>query len=109
MKRARGKSVHRKIDILAKLNDTNVRFGHIRVDLHFGEIIRDGENDRRLQTGGDRLANIDIARNHQPIDRRRDRAVVEVRLCLVECPLFDLRVGFGLMQRCGGLIDIRLR
>ena len=72
------------------------------------EVVRDRENDRRLQAGRDRLANIDIARDHDAIDRRRDRAVVEIRFRLIERALFDFHVGFRLMKIRHGLIEVRL-
>ena len=99
MKRARWKSVDRKIDILIHTDRADVGFSHVRVDLHFRQIVRDREDHRRLQTGRDRLANIDIARNHHPIDRRRDRAMVEIRFRFIERALFDLHVPFRLMKR----------
>jgi hypothetical protein len=40
------------------LDHANIRLRHVRIDLHFCEIIRDLENHRGLQTGGDGLANI---------------------------------------------------
>jgi hypothetical protein len=59
MKRLHGKSVHSKIDILIDPNDAYIRLRHIRVDLHFGEVVRNREDDRRLQTRRDCLADID--------------------------------------------------
>ena len=61
MKSLRREGVHCEIDILIHFHDADISLGHIRVDLHFGQIVRDREDDRRLQTGRDRLANIDIA------------------------------------------------
>ena len=91
------------------LDHADIRFGHIRVDLHFGEIIRDREDDRRLQTGRNRLSNIDIARNNNAIDRRRNRAMLEIGLRFIERALFDFHVGFGLMKGRRRLIDVSLR
>ena len=106
---AHGERVHREIDILPHLQNADVRLGHIRVDLHLREIIGDLENDRGLQTGRDGLANIDVTRDHDAIDRRRDRAMLKIRFRFVERALFDFHVGFGLMKICHGLIEVRLR
>ena len=43
------------------------------------------------------------------IDRRSDRAVVEIGLRFVERALFDLHIRLGLMQRRHRLIEIGLR
>ena len=108
MKGVRRKCVHRKIDILIDGDDANVRFRHVGVDLHFGEIVRNHENNRRLQTGRYGLANIDTARDHDAINRRRDGAMIEVRFRFIERALFDFHVGFGLMQVRHRLIEILL-
>src|SRR6202043_1541358 len=78
VKRTRRKRVDGKIDRLPDFDRTDIGLGHVRVDLHFGEIIRDLKNHRRLQTGRDGLANIDTSRNYHAIDRRRDSAMVEI-------------------------------
>ena len=109
MKRLNGKSVHCEIDVLIDLNHAHIRFRHIRVDLHFGKIVRNRKDDWRLQTGCDRLTNVDAARNHHPIDRRRDGAMVEIGLCLVQRALFDLHVRLRLMKIGDRLVDISLR
>ena len=87
LERPRRKRVDGEIHVLIDRDPAHVRFGHVRVDLHFREIICDRENNRRLQTGGHRLAHIDISRNHDAIDRRRDRAVVQVGFRFLEARL----------------------
>ncbi len=108
MKRLHRKSVHCEIDVLIDFDDAHIRFGDIRVDLHFGQIVRDRENNRGLQTGCDRLANIDTARNHHSIDGRGDCAMVEIGFCFIERALFDLHVRFCLMKVRHCLIEVRL-
>ena len=71
VKGLRRKSVDREIHILIDRDAADVRFGHVRVDLHFREIVRDLENDRRLQARRHGLADVDISRNHDPIDRAK--------------------------------------
>src|SRR5438128_534129 len=94
VKRLHGKSVHCEIDVLIDLNDAHIRFGYIGIDLHFGEIVRNREDDWRLQTGCDRLANIDTARNHYAIDRRGDCAMVKIGFRFIERALLYFQVGF---------------
>ena len=109
MKRLRRECVHREIDVLSHLDHANVRLRHVRIDLHFCEVVRDLENHRRLQTGGDGLANIHTARDYYAIDRRGDRAVVEISFCFIECALFDLHIRFGLVKVGHCLVEILLR
>src|SRR5439155_7756797 len=92
------KSVHCEIDVLIDFDDADIRFGDIRVDLHFGEIVCNREDDWRLQTGRDRLANINTARNHYSIDRRGDCAMVKIGFRFIERALFDLHVRLRLMK-----------
>jgi len=75
--------------------DTDIGFRDIGIDLHFGEIIRDRENNRSLQAGRHRLAHIHISRNHYAIDRRRDRAMIQIRFGFI-----DDRGEPGLVSRC---------
>ena len=61
------------------------------------------------KTGGDGLPNIDAARNHLSIYRRRDRAMVEIGFRFIERALFDFHIRFRLMQICHRLIEVGLR
>src|SRR5205085_1005097 len=65
--------VNAEVNILVNRNRTNVSFGDVGVDLHFRQVIGDGENDRRLQTGGNGLPDIDAAGDHLAIHRRFNR------------------------------------
>ena len=60
VKNPRWKSIHRKIDLLVNRDHADISLRHVRVDLHLCQVIRDHENDGRLQTCGDCLADIDI-------------------------------------------------
>jgi hypothetical protein len=56
----------------------DVGFGDVGVDLHLGEVLRDREERRRLQAGGDRLPDVDGARDDDAVDRRDDDRVLEL-------------------------------
>ena len=65
------------------------------LELHRAEILGDGEQDRRLEGGGDGLAGIDLAREHHAGDRRIDGRLGEIGLRRGELGprLRDLRLG----------------
>ena len=67
------------------------------------------ENDRCLQASRDGLAYIDIPRDNNAIDRRRNRAMIKIRFGFVQRALFDFHVRFRLMKICHRLIKICLR
>ena len=58
----------------------DVRLGDAGVDLHLGQVLGDGEQRGRLQRGGHRLADVDVARDDDAVDRRDDGGVGEVGL-----------------------------
>ena len=97
-KSARWKRVHREIDILIGSDNADICLGHIRIDLHFSKIIRDRENDGRLQAGCDGLAHVDIARDDDAVDWRSDRAVFQIGARFVERALLDFHICFRLAQ-----------
>ena len=109
MERLGWESVHSEIDVLSDLYDADIRLSHIRIDLHLREIICDLKNHRRLQTGGNSLANIDAARDHYAVDRGSDRAVLKIGLHFVQRTLLDFHIGLALMQIRHRLIEVRLR
>ena len=109
MKSLIGKGVHRKVHLLIDGDDTNICLGNVGVDLHFGEIVRDRENDWRLQAGGHRLADIDTAGDDGAINRRHDGTMVQIGFGLVERTLLDFHIRFGLVQICQRLIEVGLR
>ena len=108
MKDALWKCVHRKINILIELDCANVGLRHVGIDLHFRKVVCDRKNHRRLQTGSNRLADIDTPRNDNAIHRRSDRAMLEIGFCFIERALFDLHVRLRLMKICYRLIEILL-
>ena len=76
----RGKSVNFEIDVLPGLNRSYIALIRGDIDLHLREVLRDGEQRRRLQRRRDRLANVYAARNDRAIDRRANDGVVQVGL-----------------------------
>ena len=103
------KSIDREINILIDDDHADIGFRDVRIDLHFREIICDRENDGRLQTGSNGLADIDTARNHDAVDGRSNRAMIEIGLRLIERALLDFHIGLGLMQRRRCRIEVGLR
>ena len=108
MKHLIGKRIHRKVHLLIDGDDTNIRLGDVGIDLHFGQVVRDHENDRSLQARSHRLANIDTTGDDRAINRRHDGAMVQIGLRLVERTLLDFHVRFSLMQICQRLIELGL-
>jgi hypothetical protein len=49
-------------------------------DLHLRQVLGDREQRRRVEARGDRLARVDLARDHDAVDRRGDRGLLEVVL-----------------------------
>ena len=69
-----------------------------------------------METGGDGLADIDIAGHHDAVDRGIDRGIAEIELgrgqCghrLIHLRLRDFNLGLGVAEVCGGEVEIRLR
>ena len=70
------------------MNHSNVRFVGCSVDLHLGEILRDGEQSRCLQRGGYGLPNIDATRDHSAVDGSVDCGVVQIVWATVTAACF---------------------
>src|SRR5262249_23231278 len=97
----RGRHVRREL--------ADVRLGDVGVDLHLLQVLGDGEQRGRLQRGGHRLADVDVARDDDTVDGGDDVRVVEVDLGLVEpgAAAHDLALG-GLDVGAGG-VEVGLR
>ena len=78
-----------------------------RLDLHVAQVLRDGEQHRRLQAGGDGLPGVDVAQDHGAVHRRADDGALQVHLRLLEQRLALLDGG----QRAAHLrlVDLDLR
>jgi hypothetical protein len=101
--------VNCKIDVLMFLDATDVGFGYIGVDLHFGEIIGDNEEDRRVEARRDGLSHVHAARNDHAIHGRINRAVRQIHLGLLNRSLLDLDGRLGLMEVGHRLVVVGMR
>ena len=101
--------VDREARRLADAQPADVGLVDRRLDLHVAQVLRDGEQHRRLQAGGHGLAGVDVAQDHRAVDRRADDGALEVDLRLLEQRLALLDGGL----RAGDLRlahpDLRLR
>ena len=73
-----GKASTLNVTGLPRLDAADVGLVHLGVDLHLRQVLRDREDRRRLQRGGDGLADVDVARDDDAVDRRADHRVVEI-------------------------------
>ena len=78
------------------------------MDLHLREIFGDGEEDRRLQGRCDRLARVDVALQHDAVDRRNDARLDEIRLIELDIGFGNADIGLGTFDRRDGAIVGRL-
>ena len=94
--------VDAEADALARPDAADIRLVQVRDDLHLRQVCGEDEQGWRLHAGGDRLSDVDIARDHEAIDRGRDDRVLEVHFVLVQRRLglddlglcrLDLRIG----------------
>ncbi len=76
-------------------------------DLHFGEVVGDDEQLGGTEAGRHRLADVDVARNHDPVDRRVNGATGQVNLGLAQRAFVDFHVGFRLVQFGDGFVVVR--
>src|SRR3990172_12280355 len=74
-----GVGVDRKFNILSDFHHSDVRFGHIGIDLHFGQIPGYREQRRRLEARGHGLAHIHVPGDHHTVNGRDDPRVFKVR------------------------------
>ncbi len=104
--------IHRESDRLADVKAADIGLYHGSLHLHSGEILRDGEQRRSLQAGGDGLAGAHSAVDHGPCDRRADVSASEIYLRLTQHGLLLLHLRqnveelrFGHLQSCLGPAD----
>ena len=88
--------------LLSLLDLADVGLVDVDLDFHLLEVFGDGEQDRRLQRRGDGLAGIDIARQHDAVDRRDDARLLEIGFVERELGGRDADIGLG-----GGLRRVR--
>ena len=104
-----GKGVNGEIHVLFDFDIADVGLGHVGVDLHPRQVVRDKEEHRRIHRRGHGLADIDVARDDDAIDGRVDRAVLQVDVGQFEIGVLHLHGGLGLVKRGDGGIEIGLR
>ena len=101
----------REIDVLPRADRADVRLADGDVDFHVREILRDREERRRLEAGGDRLSDGDVARDDGAVYRRRDDRAREIELVLLNDRLLCGDVGLRGVGRsvaaCGGRRGLR--
>ncbi len=68
------------VHVLSGMDRAHVAFIGAHVNLHLGQVLRDGEERRRLQASSHRLAHINAAGNHRAVNGRADGGVLQVRL-----------------------------
>src|SRR5439155_24834898 len=113
--RLAGEGVHREGRPILEPHAPDVGLVHADLDLHLGEVLGDREQHRRLQRGGHRLADVDLARDDHAVDRRADRRVLEVGrrlgetgLLLVDLGARGLQLGFDHAQLRRRRLDTRV-
>ena len=118
-----GIGIDGEADAIVARHLADIRLVYLRLDLHTGEVLGDGEELRRRHAGRNGLARLDGALDHHAVDRRADIGALQVdargverRLALLERGLrvHDLRlgdgeVGGGGLLRGGRGIEIGLR
>ena len=87
-------SVHFECGAGADFHVADIAFIGLGINLHLGQILRDGEQGRRLQRRSHSLADIHVAAYHHSIDRRANDGVIND----------GLRHGNG----CGFLLHLRI-
>ena len=94
---------------LADLDLPDVRLVDVGLHLHLGQVLGDGEQGRRREGGGDRLADVVLAGHHLAVDRRVDLGVAQVGLRLVQGRLRQRERGArAVVGRLGG-VEVGLR
>ena len=107
LKHVVGKSVHGEVHRLADLDLPDVGLGNIGGDVHFGEVLDNGEQHRRVHGRVHGLAHVHFARDHDAAHGRGDYAVTEVGLGIVQRASLDGDGGLGLVQRRDGGVVVR--
>jgi hypothetical protein len=77
-------------------------------DLHVAQVLRDGEEHRRLQARGDRLPGVDVAQDDRPVHRGADDGALQVHLRLLEQRLALLDRGLRAAHLRLAHLDLRL-
>ncbi len=92
--------VHRERHRLAGMHGPHVHLADRRDDAHLREILRDHEQRRRAEACGHSLADFHLLEDHDAVDRRRERAAIEIHLRVLES-------GLAREQRRARLFELR--
>ena len=90
------------------LDHSDVGLGNGRLDVHFCDVLGDGEQDRGRHGGGHGLSQIHHAGNDDAIDGGGDPAIPEVDAGALDGGLADGDRGFGLGQFGDGFLEVEL-
>ena len=108
MENLAGEGIHREIDLLAKVHYTDIPLRHLRLDLHFRQIVGDHEKGRCVQARRHRLPHVHAAHNDNSINGRANGAARQINLGLREISLADLCEGRGLVDIRARFVKVRL-
>ena len=93
-----------KLRVLAGLHRADIGFIDIGLDLHAAQVLGQREEHRRLQRGGDGLAGLDAALEHDAVDRRQDARFGDFDLLEMYVRLGDRDVSLGRCHRGDGAV-----
>ena len=99
---ARWKSIDGKSHLLAFGHVAHIGFIDVSMYFHFGEVVSNRKQDRRLEGGGNGLAHIHGARDNDTVHGGANDRVVDIDCRLTQCGLgsrFLCLVDFQLSQR----------
>src|SRR5262249_44185293 len=88
-----GEGVNREVHAVTLIDYADVGLIDVGDYLHLGQVVGDGEEGRRLETGRDRLSLIDVAGDDHAVDRRADRRIAQI--------------DFGHFERTFDLLNLR--
>jgi len=73
-----------RIRFLALGHPADIRFAHIGIHLHLGQIQRDQKEVRRGKTGGYRLTDFHVACHHDSVHRRSNNRVLQFQVGCIQ-------------------------
>ena len=105
-----GESVNRESHLGLFGNGSDVGLIDLSNHLHFRQIVGDQEQDRCLEAGCHRLADVHVAFDHHPVNGRDDVRIIKVYLSHLQfgLGLFDVGLNLFFLSGCGsnGRLDL---